>query len=319
MASEKDPKLVANHICIQGGILVFRQSIPGLQSIHSTIHGSSDFSQPDFYDIKSRLSLLPRTLRGSWRKIIIGDRVTTNGTERALFPKKIPLIVRVQEYETCDMDTAVVWAIGSRRPAVVSYAIDPSTFPNAFDLDNWGRNLLSEYSELSDFRPYVMDKFLFEYLNTKPDLRHVIPLLKREKSSELTTKQHNLVNLTIRLVSLSTWLFEGHPIISVNNVDNASSLLFDIYDARIERRLSGVARLQLSIIAAEGFEATEKEILSTIDASMRPNGCNPQDNLILGLCLRRMALLYRSSLKRYKKFFIDCKSQHFFNSQRLNW
>lgn len=95
MASEKDPKLVANHICIQGGILVFRQSIPGQQSIHSTIHGSSDFSQPDFYDIKSRLSLLPRKLRGSWRTIMIGDRVTTNGTERALFSKKIPLVVRI--------------------------------------------------------------------------------------------------------------------------------------------------------------------------------------------------------------------------------
>ena len=148
---------------------------------------------------------------------------------------------------------------------------------------------------------------------------YVIPVLKREKSSELTTKQKELVNLTIRLVSLSTWLFEGHPIISLDNANNSSSLLFDIYDDRIEKRLSGVARSQLLRIAAEGFEATEKEILSTIDASMRPNGCNPQDTLILGLCLRRIALLYRLSFKRYKKFFIDCKSQYFFNSQRLNW
>jgi len=314
MASEKDPKLVANHICIQGGILVFRQSIPGLQGIHSTIHDSSDFSKQDFHNTKDRLSLLPKTLRGPWRTIMIGEHVATNGTQCALFPKKIPLMVRVQEYETCDTRATMVWAMGSTKSADVSYAIDPSTFPSAFDLDKWGRSRLSECSELSDFRSYcptrlyVMDKFLFEYLNAKPDLRHVMPLLRREESSELTTKQHDLVDSTIRLVSLSRWLFKAHPIISVDNVHKSSSLLYDIYDDRIEGRLSDVARTQLFLIAVEGFEATEKEILSTIDPLMRPNRCNPQNSLILGFCLRRMALLYRSSLKRYKKF-IDCKSQ----------
>jgi len=98
---------------------------------------------------------------------------------------------------------------------------------------------------------------------------------------------------------------------SSDNVNNPSLPLFNISDDRIERRLSGAARSQLLLIAAEEFEATEKEILSTVDSSMRTLGCNPQDAVILGLCLRRMALLYRSALKRYKKFVIDCKSLYF--------
>jgi hypothetical protein len=113
------------------------------------------------------------------------------------------------------------------------------------------------------------------------------------------------VGLTIRLVSLSTWLFEAHPTMSVDNVHNSSFPLFDIHDARIERRLSDCARSQLLLIAAPAFEATEKEILSTVDSVMKPYGCDPQDALILGLCLRRMALLYRLFFKRYKKFVID--------------
>jgi hypothetical protein len=92
---------------------------------------------------------------------------------------------------------------------------------------------------------------------------------------------------------------------SVDNVHNSSFPLFDIHDARIERRLSDCARSQLLLIAAPAFEATEKEILSTVDSVMKPYGCDPQDALILGLCLRRMALLYRLFFKRYKKFVID--------------
>jgi hypothetical protein len=137
------------------------------------------------------------------------------------------------------------------------------------------------------------------------------PLLKPEKSSGLTEIQHRLVDLTIRLVSLSTWLYESHPMTSFDNVNNVSLPLFRIHDDRVERRLPEVARSQLLVIAAEEFEATEKEILSAVDFSMRTLGCNPQNALILGLCLRRIALLYRLSLKRYKKFVIDCKSLYF--------
>ena len=92
---------------------------------------------------------------------------------------------------------------------------------------------------------------------------------------------------------------------SVDNIHGSSFPLFDIHDPQIERRLSDCARSQLLVIAAEGFEATEKEILSIVDPVMKPYGCDPQDALILGLCLRRIALLYRLSFKRYKKFVID--------------
>jgi hypothetical protein len=99
--------------------------------------------------------------------------VTTNGIDSVLFPKKVPLTVRVREYETCDLDTVIVWSKGSMKSAVASYAIDPSTLPTALELDRWGRNLLLEYSELQDFRPYIMDKFLFAYLNARPSLIYV--------------------------------------------------------------------------------------------------------------------------------------------------
>jgi hypothetical protein len=146
------------------------------ESIHSTVHRCSDFSRPDLYDINDRLGLLPKTLCGSWRTIIIGDRVASNGTGssfRAFFPKRVPLTVRVREYETCDMDSSRVWSKDSTRLAVTSYAIDESTLPTALQLDEWGRNLMLEYSEVTDFRPYVMDKFLFAYWNTNPFLRYV--------------------------------------------------------------------------------------------------------------------------------------------------
>jgi hypothetical protein len=142
------------------------------------VHGSADFPRPDIYDTNDRLGLLPKTLRGSWRTIIIGDRVASNGIKsslRAFFPQKVPLTVQVREYETCDIDSTIVWSEGSTRSAVTAYAIDTDErkLPTALQLDEWGRNLMLEYSEVPDFRPYVMDTFLFAYLNTKPSLRYV--------------------------------------------------------------------------------------------------------------------------------------------------
>jgi hypothetical protein len=99
--------------------------------------------------------------------------VKISGTDHVFFPKKMPLTVRVREYETCEIDTAMMWSEGSTRAAVASYAIDPTTYPTASDLDRWGRNLLLEYSELPGFRPYVLDEFLFAYLKIKPALPYV--------------------------------------------------------------------------------------------------------------------------------------------------
>jgi hypothetical protein len=192
------------------------------------------------------------------------------------------------------------------------YAIDPDSFPTASQLDEWGRNLLEEYSHIPDSQPDNMDMFLLSYLNAKPELQHVsMPSPQLDKSSNLTRKQHRLVDLTVRLVSLSTWLLVSHPMIDVTKFEDQNQQLFDIQDDRVESRLSQVARSQLRLIAAQGFEATEREFFSKIDSLMRPTGCDPRSAFIVGLCLRRISLLYRVSFKRYKQFFIDCKSLNF--------
>jgi hypothetical protein len=107
------------------------------------------------------------------------------------------------------------------------------------------------------------------------------------------------------LVSLSTWLLDTHPakfVSNIKDVKNLSSVILDAHDEGLERQISLFARRQLLLVAAEAFEAAEEKILSTIDNSMKPLGCSPQDCLILGLCIRRIALLYRRSFKRYKTF-----------------
>jgi hypothetical protein len=96
--------------------------------------------------------------------------VVTNGTDSVLFPRKVPLKVQVLEHESFILNTTTIWPEGSMRSEVASYALDPRRLPTANELDEWGRNLLLEYSELPDFRPYIMDKFLFAYLNTRPHL-----------------------------------------------------------------------------------------------------------------------------------------------------
>jgi hypothetical protein len=104
---------------------------------------------------------------------MIGHRWQTDTTDSVLFPKKVPLTLQVLEHETCVLNAAILWSEGSTRSAVRSYAIDPTMLPTVFDLDEWGRNLLSKDSEIPDFRPKVIDKFLFAYLNTRPLLPSV--------------------------------------------------------------------------------------------------------------------------------------------------
>jgi hypothetical protein len=126
------------------------------------------------------------------------------------------------------------------------------------------------------------------------------------------------VDLTCRLVSLSTWFFHQHPVIYLDDVKNPSLQLFSMDDDRIEKHLSHVAELQLQVIAAMGFEATEKEIFSIVDSSIRTVGYNSQNAVILGLCLRRMALLYRLGSKRYKELSFVRKLLYFFNVYDFN-
>jgi hypothetical protein len=105
--------------------------------------------------------------------MIIGDRVKTSGTESALFPRKKPLTIQIQEYEACSLDDPTAKPDWSKGTEIASYAINPNTLPTASELDEWGRNLLGEYSQLPDFQPYIMDQFLFAYFKATPDLPFV--------------------------------------------------------------------------------------------------------------------------------------------------
>ena len=62
------------------------------------------------------------------------------------------------------------WGQDSKRKQVSSYAIDDDSSPTAIQLDEWGRNLMSRYSQLDDFQPPIMDKFLFAYCAARPHL-----------------------------------------------------------------------------------------------------------------------------------------------------
>lgn len=140
------------------------------------MHVRTDFPRPDFYDRNSRLNLLPKVLCGPLRRIIIGDYTDINGAEHAVFPRRVPLIVQVQEFDTPDsnvINTSLIRSVGTKSSTILFYAIERSTLPTAMQLDEWGRNSLLEFSEIPHFRPYIMDSFLFSYLKVKPDLRYV--------------------------------------------------------------------------------------------------------------------------------------------------
>lgn len=107
------------------------------------------------------------------------------------------------------------------------------------------------------------------------------------------------------MVSLSTWLAEQHPITFLETAEEATGFpksILDIDDERIQRRLSFVAREQLLLQAAKGMERTEIAMLSAFDSSLKTDLPSPSDAVIIGLCLRRLSLLYRRVIKRYRKF-----------------
>lgn len=246
-------------------------------------------------------------LKIPWRTIMIGQRVRISGADTAFFPQKAQLVVPTRKYETCKMDDNLVYSGRAPRSAHARYAIDPEGFPTASQLDTWGRNCLLEHCHLPDSRPYIiMDMFLISYLKAMPHFRHVsLPSPPLAKSSELIGRQRDLVNLTVSLVSLSTWVLESHPMIDVTNIDIPGQLVFGIQDSRIESRVSQVARTQLRLIATKRIEEIEKEFFFKFDSLVRTRRLDPQSTLIVGLCLRRISLLYRVSFKRYQQFALD--------------
>ncbi|KUJ23784.1 uncharacterized protein LY89DRAFT_2675 [Mollisia scopiformis] len=81
-----------------------------------------------------------------------------------------------------------------------------------------------------------------------------------------------------------------------------NSPLFEMSDPSIDPMLSPIARGQLRSIAARAMEETENEILKFFDEAIKKP---PEDVVIVGLCLWRLALLYRTMMKRYKLILYD--------------
>jgi hypothetical protein len=76
--------------------------------------------------------------------------------------------------------------------------------------------------------------------------------------------------------------------------------VFTIDDDEIKVKLSNLARMQLLLRAIAGLEEAEAQLLSEFDARMKGPGPNRKEAAIVGICLRRLALLYRKRVKRYK-------------------
>ncbi|KAE8446327.1 hypothetical protein EG329_012074 [Mollisiaceae sp. DMI_Dod_QoI] len=250
----------------------------------------------DLYDVKFRKYNIPIKPYESRRTIVIGHSIKSGGVKCAYFPMDTTLSVDVQDCEFIGhgFGRKTKWEEHSERMS--SYRIEERTLPTPDKLDAWGRNLMAEFSrQLPDFEPPIRDKFLFEYCNITPHLPF-----------------HNLVDLTIRMMSLSLWLHGTHPAISPPDLKLHGNPLLKMSDGSIEQMLSPIARGQLRSIAAKGIEETEKELLKSFDYTIkRP----PEDAIIIGLsCIDRRrekqkvmyeamttgySLLYRKSASPY--------------------
>jgi hypothetical protein len=56
------------------------------------------------------------------------------------------------------------------------------------------------------------------------------------------------------------------------------------------------------LLVAQGIDETERQLLLEFDALMKDFGPNPQDSVVVGMCLRRLGLYYRGRMMRYKRF-----------------
>jgi hypothetical protein len=108
------------------------------------------------------------------------------------------------------------------------------------------------------------------------------------------------------VVSLSRFIYYDHPATSLKQLKKPAQKVlenlpvFTIDDMKIKVKLSDVARMQLLLRAAAGLEKTETQLLSKFDDLMRGNGPSREEAAVVGVCLRRLGLLYRKRVKRYK-------------------
>ena len=120
----------------------------------------------------------------------------------------------------------------------------------------------------------------------------------------------------MKITSLARYLDKRRPI----DDDLVSVLKAKGLDVRLWRFFSSVSemvRRQIFVQAAKGIEELEKEVLKQLDTLI--NAVSPlrqkkslswdyqcSDPVIVGFCIRRLALQYRRTMERYKQFG-DCE------------
>lgn len=115
----------------------------------------------------------------------------------------------------------------------------------------------------------------------------------------------------MKIVSLGKFLDNRRPVDYNKCLNTIESLIAnppsqfgikELNECKSKFQLSMTARTQLYIHAARGIEHAQKEFGKKLDAVFRNRTDTVDDVLIIGACLRRLALEYRQRLARYHCF-----------------
>lgn len=85
-----------------------------------------------------------------------------------------------------------------------------------------------------------------------------------------------------------------------NNSPSAQSLV----SLKEEPQISTTARVQLFLRAIEGIEDTETKVFKKIDALLTK--WDARNEVVVGMCLRRLQLEHRRRVARYRMFEAQC-------------
>jgi hypothetical protein len=126
----------------------------------------------------------------------------------------------------------------------------------------------------------------------------------------LTSLQYNIVQHTLRIISLGKNLDSRRPIDHnkivnmIINLPHSSFGIEEFNERKANFQLSMPARLQLYIHAARGIEETQRTLGKELDDLFKNtvNGRTRDNILVVGACLRCLGLEYRNRLQRYREF-----------------
>ncbi|PVH69845.1 hypothetical protein DL98DRAFT_521961 [Cadophora sp. DSE1049] len=272
LAMSGRPEL-AKHICIRGGLYVFCEQI-----------------EDPFATDWRRKRLPPPSPSGKKPKLVLGTWIIIDGKRKVCFPSNPVLEIGTQECE--NMEVYLQPNIGLDFKGISPYLVDPNTLPGTTQLDEWTRQLIPLYFNFAPHLTNFIDEFLRRFLAINPSL----PIQR-------------FADLTLRIVSLGTWITHSHPATTSESLRESTTeslsdqfSIFDCDEFRMGYRLSCPARDQIIAIAAEGIKESERQLLLEFDMIMRTYGPNPQDMLVIGLCLRRLGMIYWKNLRRYRSY-----------------